>query len=120
MNLDLRSLHPDFGVEILNVDLSKHTDAAHFAEIEMAVEQYSVVLFRAQSLDDDSQLDFSRRFGELEYGHVAYGRDGSIEYVGRIGNVDTKGEQLPSKHKRVVFSTGNEMWHSDSSFKKIL
>ena len=119
MSLNLRALHPDFGVEIANVDLSKPVDAALFAEIEMAVEQYSVVLFRDQSLDDDSQLEFSRRFGKLEYGHVAYGNSGSIEYIGRIGNVDAEGKQLPSRHKRVVFSTGNEMWHSDSSFRPV-
>lgn len=119
MKLQLRPLHPDFGVEILDVDLSEPVSDAQFADIERAAEEYSVVLFRRQSLDDDGQLAFSRRFGELEYGHVAYGRDGSIEYVGRIGNVDASGKQMPSTHKRVVFSTGNEMWHSDSSFKKI-
>jgi alpha-ketoglutarate-dependent 2,4-dichlorophenoxyacetate dioxygenase len=119
MALDLRPLHPDFGVEILSVDLSDPLGNSRFAEIETAVERYSVVLFRAQSLDDDSQLAFSRQFGELEYGHVAYGRDGSIEFIGRIGNIDREGRQLPSRHKDVVFSTGNEMWHTDSSFRKI-
>ena len=118
MKLQLRLLHPDFGAEILDVDLSQTVSDARFAEIEMAVEQYSVVLFRRQSLDDESQLAFSRRFGKLEYGHVAYGRDGSIEYIGHIGNIDAKDNQLSSKHKDVVFSTGNEMWHSDSSFRE--
>jgi alpha-ketoglutarate-dependent 2,4-dichlorophenoxyacetate dioxygenase len=118
MSLDLEPLHADFGVEIANVDVSKHVDDRRFAEIEMAVEQHSVVLFRDQTLNDDSQLEFSRRFGELEYGHVAYGRDGKIEYVGRIGNIDAHGRQMPSKHERVVLSTGNEMWHADSSFRK--
>ncbi len=119
MNLKVRTLHPDFGVEILGVDLSRPLADARFAEIEAAIEHYSVVLFRDQSLDDDRQLAFSRRFGELEYGHVAYGNDGRIEYIGRIGNIDAHGEQLPAKHKSVVFSTGNEMWHSDSSFREV-
>jgi alpha-ketoglutarate-dependent 2,4-dichlorophenoxyacetate dioxygenase len=119
MKLQTRSLHPDFGVEILAVDVSQSLEDALFEELETAVEQYSVVLLRGQSLDDAGQLAFSRRFGELEYGHVAYGRDGSIEYVGRIGNIDANGVQLPRKHKKVVFSTGNEMWHSDSSFREI-
>jgi alpha-ketoglutarate-dependent 2,4-dichlorophenoxyacetate dioxygenase len=119
MALEVRPLHADFGVEILSVDLSKPLQGPQFADIEMAVERYSVVLFRAQTLDDDSQLAFSRRFGALEYGHVAYGRDGSIEYVGHIGNIDKDGTRLPSKHKQVVFSTGNEMWHSDSSFREV-
>jgi len=78
-----------------------------------------VVLFRGQTLDDDSQLAFSRRFGELEYGHLAYGRDRSIEYIGRIGNIDKDGAQLPARHRKVVFSTGNEMWHTDSSFRQV-
>lgn len=119
MSLELKPLHSDFGVEIRRIDLSERVDEACFAEIERAVEAHSVVLFRHQTLDDDIQLAFSRRFGDLEYGHVAYGRDGSIEYLGRIGNIDAEGRQLPSKHKKVVFSTGNEMWHSDSSFKTV-
>jgi alpha-ketoglutarate-dependent 2,4-dichlorophenoxyacetate dioxygenase len=119
MALDLRPLHPDFGVEIRSVDLSDSLEEGQFAGVASAVERYSVVLFRGQSLDDDSQLAFSRRFGELEYGHLAYGRDGSIEYIGRIGNIDKDGAQLPARHRKVVFSTGNEMWHTDSSFRKV-
>lgn len=119
MTLQARPLHADFALEILDVDLSAPLDDVVFKAIESALEQHSVILFRRQSLDDASQLAFSRRFGTLEYGHVAYGRDGSIEYVGRIGNIDANGRQLPSKHKSVVFSTGNEMWHSDSSFREI-
>lgn len=119
MTLQLEPLHSDFGAEILDLDLSGTVGDAQFAAIERAANEFSVVLFRGQSLDDEGQLAFSRRFGELEYGHVAYGRDGSIEYLGRIGNIDANGNQMPSTHKRVVFSTGNEMWHSDSSFKKV-
>ncbi len=119
MTLELRPLHPDFGVEVLDADVSGGLDEARFAQIEAAVEQHSVVLLRGQTLDDDAQLAFSRRFGELEYGHVAFGENGRIEYVGRIGNIDAQGHRLPSNHRKVVFSTGNEMWHSDSSFREI-
>jgi alpha-ketoglutarate-dependent 2,4-dichlorophenoxyacetate dioxygenase len=119
MKLQARPLHADFGVEISAVDLSEPIADPLFEAIQRAVEEHSVVLFRGQTLDDPVQLAFSRRFGELEYGHVAYGRDGSYEYVGRIGNIDANGVQLPRKHKQVVFSTGNEMWHSDSSFREI-
>lgn len=50
---------------------------------------------------------------------MAYGRKGRITYIGRIGNIDANGEQLPSHHERVVFLTGNEMWHSDTSFQEV-
>jgi len=119
MTIQVRPLHPDFGAEILDVDLAGPITDTQFDQIAGVVEGYSVVLIRDQALDDDSQLAFSRRFGELEYGHVAYGNEGKIEYLGRIGNVDKQGRHMPSKHKRVIFSTGNEMWHSDSSFKKV-
>ena len=119
MALETRPLHADFGVEILGLDLAKPLSEERFAEIEAAVERYSVVLMRGQSLDDDVQLAFSRRFGELEFGHLAYGNHGRIEYVGRIGNIDAEGRQMRATHDKVVFSTGNEMWHSDSSFREI-
>jgi alpha-ketoglutarate-dependent 2,4-dichlorophenoxyacetate dioxygenase len=119
MSIQVRRLHPDFGAEVLDVDLAGPITDAAFEEIARIVEQYSVVLFRDQTLDDESQLAFTRRFGELEFGHVAYGNEGKIEYLGRIGNVDKQGRHMPAKHERVIFSTGNEMWHSDSSFKKV-
>ena len=119
MRLKLHSLHTDFGVEISGVDLSVPLQDAQFREIESAAECHSLVLLRGQHLDDESQLAFCQRFGELEFNHVAYGREGRIEYIGRIGNVDANGEQMPSTHKRVIFSTGNEMWHSDSSFRPV-
>ena len=44
MTIELRPLHDDFGIEILNVDISAGLDDAEFAEIERAVEDYSVCL----------------------------------------------------------------------------
>ena len=119
MNLQLRHLHPDFAVEIQDIDLSAPLDDATFAAIEMAVEKYSIVLFRNQDFNDNKQIKFSQRFGKLEFNHVIYGQEGRKEYIGRIGNIDAEGKQMPAKHKRVIFSTGNEMWHSDSSFRPV-
>ena len=115
----LKNLHPAFGVEIIGIDLSGALEPNDFSQIELVLEQYSLVLFRNQIFDDDSQVAFSRRFGELEYDHVAYGREQKIRYIGCSGNVDEHGKQMRSNHERVVFSTGNEMWHSDSSFRPV-
>ena len=86
--LELKNLHPEFGVEILGIDLSMALEPNDFAQIELALERSSLVLFRNQVFDDDSQVAFSRRFGELEYDHVVYGRERKIRYIGYIGNVD--------------------------------
>ncbi|MEC9370476.1 MAG: TauD/TfdA family dioxygenase, partial [Pseudomonadota bacterium] len=106
MTIELRPLHDDFGIEILNVDISAGLDDTEFAEIERAVEDYSVVLIKHQNLDDDLQLAFGNRLGELEFDHVTYGRDRRINYVYRIGNIDWDGNHMPASHERVVFSTG--------------
>ena len=100
----LKNLHPSFGVEIIGIDLSGALESNDFAQIELALEQFSLVLFRNQIFDDD---------------HVAYGREQKIRYIGHIGNVDKHGQKMGANHERVVFSTGNEMWHSDSSFRPV-
>ena len=117
--LKLKNLHPEFGVEIIGIDLSEALEPNDFSQIELALEQYSLVLFRNQVFDDDSQVAFSRSFGELEYDHVAYGRERKILYIGHIGNVDKHGQKMGANHERVEFSTGYELWHSDSSFRPI-
>ena len=80
MTLSTRPLHADFGAEILDVDLSSPLEDAVFDAVADAIERHSLLLFRGQAIDDDTQLAFSRRFGELEFGHVAYGNEGRIEY----------------------------------------
>jgi alpha-ketoglutarate-dependent 2,4-dichlorophenoxyacetate dioxygenase len=119
MSLDLVPLHPEFGVVVRGVDLARDLSDALFVDIELAAECHSVVLFRGQDFDDPRQLAFSERFGALEFDHVAYGQEGRIDYIGVIGNIDQQGRRMPLEHKRVVFSTGNYMWHSDSSFRPV-
>ena len=41
------------------------------------------------------------------------------EYFGTIGNVQKDGTVLGSSHKKTIFLTGNNMWHSDASFKPV-
>lgn len=114
----MRPLHPDFGVELVDVDLTS-LDSNAFVEVERVVEEHSVVLAAGQRFDDDSQVAFTRRFGELEHNHVKLGQSGVKQYFYRIGNIDDEGNQLPSDDRHVRFSTGNEMWHSDSSFRPV-
>ena len=65
MSLTTRKLHPLVGAEIVGVDV-KTVDEATFAEIAAAFNEHSVLLFRGQSLTDEQQIAFSRRFGPLE------------------------------------------------------
>jgi alpha-ketoglutarate-dependent 2,4-dichlorophenoxyacetate dioxygenase len=118
MTMSIRPLTPMFGAEITGVDLTRIDDAV-FAAIEHAFETYSVLVFAGQNLDDDAQIAFSRRFGELEktQGHIA--NNFSIKHVSVISNLDPDGKLMAADDPRVLYRLGQRNWHSDSSFKRV-
>lgn len=117
--MQIAPLHDEIGACITGVNLSLTLSDAQFAPIEDAINQYSVLLFRDQKLDDDLHVAFTRRFGELEEEHVSYYSRGEITYIGTVGNIDADGRQLPNTNRGVRASTGNQLWHSDSSFREV-
>ncbi len=118
MPLTFRKLHPLFGVEIGGVDVGGPLDDPTFAAIRAALDEYSLLVFRDQDLDDDKQVAFSRRFGPLETTVKANPAGGS--YFARQSNLDIKtGAVIPPQDKRMVYQKGNYFWHTDSSFKPI-
>ena len=114
--LRYEELHPEFGVRIHGVDVSGPLAADLVAEINAAVDRYSFVCFPDQTMDDDRQLALTRQLGTPEPSHTSVGR---IEYFGTIGNVQPDGTVLGNSHKKTIFLTGNNMWHSDASFKPV-
>ena len=117
--MQITRLHDEIGACITGVDLSLTLSDAQFAQIDQAINQYSLLLFRDQQLDDDLHIAFTRRFGELEEEHVSYYSRGEITYIGTVGNIDADGKQLTNSNRGVRSSTGNQLWHSDSSFREV-
>jgi alpha-ketoglutarate-dependent 2,4-dichlorophenoxyacetate dioxygenase len=115
--MNIEPLHPEFGARIIGVDLSQPLEQSSFEQIDMAINQYSFLLFPEQAMNDEAQLDFTRRFGQLEEEHVSYYSRGEITYIGRVGNINPDGSKVSAR--QVKSSTGNEMWHTDSSFREI-
>ncbi|MGE0766418.1 MAG: TauD/TfdA dioxygenase family protein [Hyphomicrobiaceae bacterium] len=114
---DIQPVHPDLGARITGLDLRTALDEATVAAIREAVDRYAFLVFPAQAFDDAAQLALTRRFGAPEPSHVAKG-EGRLEYFGTIGNVQPDGTTIGNTHKKTVFLTGNNMWHSDASFKE--
>ena len=116
--ITIRKLTPVFGAEITGVDLTRLDDAT-FERIEDAFETYSVLVFPNQNLDDDAQIAFSRRFGELEktQGHIA--NNFQVKHVSEITNLDPDGKLMAPDDPRVLYRLGQRNWHSDSSFKRV-
>ncbi|MFT5220885.1 MAG: alpha-ketoglutarate-dependent 2,4-dichlorophenoxyacetate dioxygenase [Planctomycetota bacterium] len=117
--MQITPLHDEIGACVTGVDLSLILSDAQFAKIDEAINQYSVLLFRDQQLDDDLHTAFTRRFGELEEEHVSYYSRGEITYIGTVGNIDADGRRLPNSNRGVRSGTGNQLWHSDSSFREV-
>jgi alpha-ketoglutarate-dependent 2,4-dichlorophenoxyacetate dioxygenase len=120
--MKISPLHDEFGAVIEEIDLANDlagdSGEAPFRQIDEAINQYSVLLFRGQSLNDETHIAFTRRFGPLEENHVEYYTSGAIAYIGKIGNIDADGNQLKNQARKVVSQTANNMWHSDSSFRE--
>jgi alpha-ketoglutarate-dependent 2,4-dichlorophenoxyacetate dioxygenase len=115
--LELTPIHEEFGARVAGADLSQPLDEASFAAIDAAINRYSILLFEGQTMNDAAQLDFTRRFGAPEEEHVTYYGRGEITYIGLVGNIDAEGNR--TTQRRVKSARGNEMWHSDSSFREI-
>ena len=115
-SLKLMPLHADLGVQVTGVDLSSSLDEQTIAAIQGAVDEYSFVVFPDQSFDDERQLAFTRRLGDPEPSHVALT---NVEYFGSIGNVQPDGSVLGNDHQKTKFLTGNNLWHTDASFKPV-
>jgi alpha-ketoglutarate-dependent 2,4-dichlorophenoxyacetate dioxygenase len=119
MSLTTRALHPLFGVELVGVDVTRVDDGT-FAEVVAAFEEHSVLLFRGQSLTDEAQIAFSRRFGPLEVTiRSIASRADTPPHIANLSNVDAENRLIPTGDKRNLFNAGNQMWHTDSSFKKV-
>lgn len=115
----IKEIHDDFGAQISNVDLSISIKKEDIKVILKAIDDFSFLIFPEQSLSDDSHLEFTKLLGTPEPNHVAQGRDGIINYFGTIGNVQPDGTVQGNNHQHTKFLTGNNMWHTDSSFRKV-
>lgn len=118
--LNLQPLHPTFGVEIKDLDLSIPPSDGIFDEIREALHQHGVVVIRkANFADDQAQIDFSARFGEVEKSKWRNPHMRKLPHpeIFDISNLDEKGEVVTdSNEKRITAIRGNALWHADGSF----
>jgi alpha-ketoglutarate-dependent 2,4-dichlorophenoxyacetate dioxygenase len=106
-----------FGVELKGVGLIDvaSSDAAYRA-VRALFEEHSLLLFRGQEVSDDVQAAYSRAFGPLEL--VKVGSVGHGTFYSRLNNLDADGRVVPANHRQVWRARANQLWHTDSSFKK--
>ncbi len=117
--MEIEPVHDDFGARVHGIDLTAAPTAEGIEALHAAIDEHSVLLFPEQDMSDEAQLQLTRALGEPEESHVAFGRSGEIVYIGTVGNVidgETKRDNT-DPHTRA--QKGNNLWHSDSSFRQI-
>ena len=116
--MDIVPLGAGFGAELRGVTLADvASDDAAYAAVRAAFEQHSVLVFRDQEVTDELQLAFSRRFGPPEVTKV--GSQGTGSHFVILSTIGADGNVVPPDHRLSLRSKANQLWHTDSSFKRV-
>jgi len=114
MAMKTRPITPAFGIEVLDVELPKLTDAA-FNELHGLWKASGILLVRGQQAMTDAQFEaFSKRFGELDPPpNQGVGRKGVPGFPNLYvvsNEKDKSGEALGA------LGYGEAVWHTDMSY----
>ncbi|MGH8736988.1 MAG: TauD/TfdA dioxygenase family protein [Burkholderiales bacterium] len=121
MALSFRKLHPHFAAEAGQIDLRRVNQRGTLEAIRAAMDDYRVLVFRAQLFSDQEQIAFAQRFdGELHArtGAAALGanRFGN-EALTDISNLAGDGSIMARDDRKRQYALGNRLWHTDASFQ---
>jgi alpha-ketoglutarate-dependent 2,4-dichlorophenoxyacetate dioxygenase len=113
---------PFFAGVVTGIDLRQPVTPGQAAAIHAGMDRFAVLVFHDQPIDDAQQLAFSRALGPLEQatGDIAAPEDRRVSMdLNDISNLDKNNQVLARDDRRRLFGLGNQLWHSDSSFKEI-
>src|SRR5580704_5600459 len=116
--MEIIPLGPGFAAELRGVTLADvAARTAAYDQVRAAFEEHSVLIFRGQEVTDETQLAFSRRFGPLEITKV--GSQGAGTNLVILSTIDENGKVVPADHRLALRNKANQLWHTDSTFKRV-
>ena len=123
MALSIKQLGPGFVGEASGLDLTKPLPAEDIAAIHAGMDRYAVLIFHDQPLDDEQQLVFTQSLGPIELAIGVSLRKPEEQRLpstfADVSNLDKDGKPFARDDRRRLYALGNQLWHSDSSFKVI-
>jgi alpha-ketoglutarate-dependent 2,4-dichlorophenoxyacetate dioxygenase len=123
MGMEIRQLHPLFVGEVSGIDITQPLTTEQAAAIESGMDRYAVLVFHDQCFTDDQQVAYSRNFGEIERArdsNVTADADRRLSpELADVSNLDKDHKPLARDDRRRMFNLGNQLWHSDSSFRAV-
>jgi alpha-ketoglutarate-dependent 2,4-dichlorophenoxyacetate dioxygenase len=121
MSVKTRQIGPCFAAEVEGVDISRPLSGEDIAAIHAGMDQYAVLVFHDQKVDDAQQLAFTQSLGQIEHA-IGTSLRAPDEYrlpttFADVSNLDQHNRVFARDDRRRLFGLGNRLWHSDSSFK---
>jgi alpha-ketoglutarate-dependent 2,4-dichlorophenoxyacetate dioxygenase len=118
--ISVKRLGRTFFAEVGGLDLRRPVPDDDFRALLAALHEHGVLALSGQDIDDGQQIAFSERFGPLE---VSIRKDrpraANRPEISDISNVDEHGRLYAEGDERRAYNVGNQLWHTDSSFKPV-
>ena len=123
MSIVTRQIGPCFAAEAGGIDLRKPLSEEDVAAIHAGMDEYAVLVFHDQPIDDAQQLAFTQGLGDIEHA-IGTSLRAPEEYrlptaFADVSNLDQHHQVFARDDRRRLFAIGNRLWHSDSSFKVV-
>jgi alpha-ketoglutarate-dependent 2,4-dichlorophenoxyacetate dioxygenase len=123
MFVSITELTPGFMGEVSGLDITQPLTPTEVAELEAGMDRYAVLIYHDQRFTDAQQKAFSLNFGPLEEtagGNVTKDADRRLDpHMADVSNLGTDHKPLARDDRRRLFNLGNQLWHSDSSFRAV-
>jgi alpha-ketoglutarate-dependent 2,4-dichlorophenoxyacetate dioxygenase len=124
MAISFTPLTPVIAAECAGVDIGQPLSAEDAAAIDTGMDRYAVLVFRPETpLTTEQQIAFTKNFGELEPPYTQIqspeGKRLDNPALSDISNLGPGGHILDRDDRKRLFGLGNQLWHSDSSYKAI-
>ena len=121
MTLTIHQVGPCFVGEVDGIDLTSPLSSEDAAAVHAGMDEYAVLVFRGQNLNDDQQMSLTLALGAIEQSTNNSLRARSDirlpETFADVSNLDKNQHPFARDDRRRLFAIGNRLWHSDSSFK---
>src|SRR5499426_2070220 len=123
MSFSMHQVGPCFAAEVDGIDLTQPLPPPDLAAIHAGMDRYAVLIFHAQRFTDEQQLAFTQSLGKIELA-IGTSLRRPEEYrlpptFADVSNLDKDNKPFAREDRRRLFSIGNRLWHSDSSFKVV-
>src|SRR5688572_30201172 len=123
MTIQFRPLTTHIGAEVEGVDLREPLSASQIETIHDGMDRYAVLVFHNQPVTNEQHLAFTASLGPVEdtrRNTLRAATDFRLPPTfADVSNLDGNDKPFGVDDRRRLFAIGNQLWHSDASFKAV-